>query len=153
MPQTLIAQVQVLPTPEQAVALEATLRRANAAAGVLSGVAWEKRAFGRRDLQKAAYHQVRESSGMSAQVVIRLIAKVADAYRKDKKVKRESEPLGAIAYDARILRWFAALNIRVRGRVAVMRPDAGEPGGLADEATHGAAATVLPAGDLASCLL
>jgi IS605 OrfB family transposase len=47
----------------------------------------------------------------------------------------------------------AALNIRVRGRVAVMRPYAGEPGGLADEATHGAAATVPPAGDLASCLL
>ena len=46
----------------------------------------------------------------------------------------------------------AALNIRVRGRVAVMRPYAGEPGGLADEGTHGAAETVPPAGDLASCL-
>jgi IS605 OrfB family transposase len=47
----------------------------------------------------------------------------------------------------------AALNIRVRGRVAVMRPHAGKPGGLADEVTHGPAATVPPAGDLASCLL
>ncbi|MCW3041857.1 MAG: Transposase, OrfB family [Actinobacteria bacterium] len=106
MTQTLVAQIQVLPTPGQAPLLEATLRRANAAAGVLSGVAWERRSFGRRALQKAAYHQVRESSGLSAQVVIRLIAKVADAYRLDKKVRREFAPLGAIAYDARILRYF-----------------------------------------------
>jgi hypothetical protein len=104
MTQTLVAQIQILPTPGQAPLLEATLRRANAAAGVLSGVAWERRSFGRRALQKAAYHQVRESSGLSAQVVTRLIAKVADAYRLDKKVRREFAPLGAIAYDARILR-------------------------------------------------
>jgi hypothetical protein len=106
MTQTLVAQVQVLPSAEQAVALEATLRKANAAANDLSAVAWKHRMFGRRDLQKAAYHQVRESSGLSAQVVIRLIAKVSDAYRVDKKVMREFKPHGAIAYDARILRWF-----------------------------------------------
>ena len=104
--QTLVAQVQLRPSAGQASALEATLRRANAAANELTGVAWEQRAFRRRPLQKVAYHQVRESTGLSAQVVIRLIAKVADAYRKDRTVKREFDPLGAIAYDARILRWF-----------------------------------------------
>ena len=29
------------------------------------------------------------------------IAKVADAYKLDKKVKREFKPLGSIAYDSR----------------------------------------------------
>jgi IS605 OrfB family transposase len=106
MPQTLIAQVQLLPTAQQALDLEATLRQANATAGVLSDVAWQRRAFRRYNLHKIAYHDIRASSGLSAQVVVRLIAKVADAYRKDRKVRREFDPLGAIAYDARILRWF-----------------------------------------------
>ena len=98
--------MQLRPSAGQASALEATLRRANAAANDLSGVAWERRTFRRRPLQKVAYHQLREATGLSAQVVIRLIAKVADAYRKDRTVRREFDPLGAIAYDARILRWF-----------------------------------------------
>ncbi|MEA2533530.1 MAG: putative transposase [Actinomycetota bacterium] len=106
MTQTLVAQVQILPSAEQAAVLEATLQKANAAANDLSAVAWKHRVFGRRDLHKAAYHQVRKSSGLSAQVVIRLIAKVSDAYRSDKLVMREFKPHGAIAYDARILRWF-----------------------------------------------
>jgi putative transposase len=105
MPQTLIAQIQLRPDAEQAAAMEATLRQANAAAGVLSAVAWEHRAFHRYDLQALAYHQVRECSGLTAQVVIRLIAKVCDAYKLDRRVKREFRPLGAIAYDARILRY------------------------------------------------
>jgi hypothetical protein len=105
MPQTLIAQIKLRPNAEQAAGLEATLRQANAAAGVLSTLAWEHRAFRRSDLHRLAYHQVRESSGLAAQVVIRLIAKVCDGYKLDRKVKREFRPLGAIAYDARILRY------------------------------------------------
>ena len=38
-------------------------------------------------------------------MVIRAIAKVADAYKLDKKRKRTFKALGAIAYDDRILRW------------------------------------------------
>jgi putative transposase len=105
MPQTLIAQIQLRPDAEQAAAMEATLRQANAAAGVLSTLAWGHRAFRRYDLQALACHQVRDCSGLAAQVVIRLIAKVCDAYKLDRKVRREFRPLGAIAYDARILRY------------------------------------------------
>ncbi len=39
-------------------------------------------------------------------MVIRAIAKVADAYKLDKRSKRTFKPLGAIAYDDRILRWY-----------------------------------------------
>jgi len=70
MPQTLIAQFQLRPDAEQAAALEATLRQANAAAGVLSTLAWEHRAFRRYDPHHLAYHEIRESSGLTAQVVI-----------------------------------------------------------------------------------
>jgi IS605 OrfB family transposase len=105
MPQTLTAQIQLRPDAGQAAALEATLRQANAAANVLGAVAWEHRAFRRYDLHRLAYHEVRESSGLGAQVVVRLIAKVCDAYKLNRKVKRQFKPLGAIAYDARILRY------------------------------------------------
>src|SRR5229473_3230284 len=105
MSQTLIAQIQLRPDAEQAAALEATLRQANATAGVLSAVVWEHRAFRRYDLQALAYHEVRASSGLTAQVAVRLIAKVCDAYKLDRKVKREFKALGAIACAARILRY------------------------------------------------
>jgi putative transposase len=105
MPQTLAAQIQLRPDAEQAAALETTLRQANATADVLSSMAWEHQAFRRYDLHRLAYHQVRESSGLTAQVVVRLIAKVCDAYRLDRKVEREFRPLGAVAYDARVLRY------------------------------------------------
>ena len=35
-----------------------------------------------------------------------MFAKVADAYKLDRKVKRNFRPHGAIAYDERILRWY-----------------------------------------------
>lgn len=40
---------------------------------------------------------------MSSQVIVRCIAKVADAYKLNRKVPSTFQPLGAIAYDSRIL--------------------------------------------------
>ena len=101
----LTAQLQLRPTPVQSAALEATLRAANAACDALSELAWEHQEFGKFGLQKLGYHAIKASSGLSAQVVIRCISKVADAYKLDKKVQRRFKPLGSIAYDDRILRY------------------------------------------------
>lgn len=102
----LTVQVKLLPTGAQADALEETLRTSNAAANGISQQAWEHRTFGQYKLHKLTYHPVKESSGLSAQMVVRAIAKVADAYKLDKRRKRVFKPLGAIAYDDRILRWY-----------------------------------------------
>lgn len=101
----LTVQVKLLPSKEQAGALKDTLRASNAAANEISGIAWEHRKFGQYSLHKLGYHPVRESSGLSSQMVIRAISKVADSYKLDKRTKRTFKPLGAIAYDDRILRW------------------------------------------------
>lgn len=101
----LTVQVKLLPSPEQAGALKDTLRRSNAAANEISAVAWGHGSFGQYKLHSLADHPVKASSGLSAQMVVRAIAKVADAYKLDKKRKRAFKPLGAIAYDDRILRW------------------------------------------------
>lgn len=101
----LIAQLQLQPTPEQAEALARTLERANAAANAISSAAWRTRAFGRYDLQKLTYHTVRSDFDLTAQIVVRLLAKVADAYKLDHLRRRTFRPHGSIAYDARILRY------------------------------------------------
>jgi putative transposase len=99
----LIAQLKLLPTPEQADALKRTLQTANAACDYISSVAWETRTFGKFALQTLCYQHVREQFGLSAQMVVRALAKVGDAYKLDKQTKRTFRPLASIAYDDRIL--------------------------------------------------
>lgn len=99
----LTIQLKLLPTPVQADALRRTLETANAACNYMSQVAWETRTFGKFGLQKLCYEQVREQFGLAAQVTIRALAKVGDAYKLDQKVQRTFRPHTAIAYDDRIL--------------------------------------------------
>ncbi|NJO83098.1 MAG: IS200/IS605 family element transposase accessory protein TnpB [Blastochloris sp.] len=101
----LIAQLKLLPTPEHAGALKRTLEVTNAACNYISDVAWQTRTFGKFALQKLCYQDVRDIFGLSAQVVIRALAKVGDAYKLDKQAKRAFRPLASIAYDDRILSW------------------------------------------------
>jgi predicted transposase len=99
----LTAQLKLLPTPEQADMLKRTLETANAACDYISDVAWANRTFGKFALQKLCYRDVRETFGLSAQMTIRALAKVGDAYKLDKETKRTFRPLASIAYDQRIL--------------------------------------------------
>ncbi len=99
--------VKLQPTQEQAFFLHETLERANAACDHLSDMAWEMQTFGQYALHKIGYAPTKAAFNLSAQVVVRAIAKVADAYKLDKKTKRSFRPLGAIAYDDRSLRWYA----------------------------------------------
>jgi putative transposase len=94
-------------TPEDHVALLQTLEQANGAANAISQIAWELRTFAQYGLHKVCYHDIRARSELSAQIVVRLIAKVADAYKLDRKVRRVFRRHGSIAYDDRILRYDA----------------------------------------------
>jgi putative transposase len=99
----LIAQIKVLPTPDQHAALLSTLERANAACNAISAFAWEQHTFGKFDLQKAIYHTIKADYELSAQMVVRCIAKVGDSYKLDRETQRVYQKHGAIAYDDRIL--------------------------------------------------
>ena len=101
----LTAQVKLQPTPDQANALKRTLAQANAACNYVSAVAWERHTFGQYKLHGLVYREVRDRFGLSAQVTVRCEAKVADAYKLDRKTKRTFKPTGSIAYDDRILSW------------------------------------------------
>ena len=99
----LIAQLKLEPTNEQADMLKRTLAAANEACNSISSVAWQTKTFGKFDLQKLCYTHVRETFGLSAQMTVRALAKVGDAYKLDKKTERRFRPLASIAYDDRIL--------------------------------------------------
>jgi len=99
----LTAQVKLLTSSKQAELLKQTLEMTNAAANYISGLAWEQKIFKQFSLQKICYYATREKFKLTAQIVIRVIAKVADAYKVDKDVMRVFKPLGAISYDSRIL--------------------------------------------------
>jgi IS605 OrfB family transposase len=101
----LTVAIRLLPTPDQAQALRDTLERANLAANLISMVAWQQSTFGRFKLQKLVYAETRARSSLSAQVVVRVIAKVADAYKSDRQRHRTFTPHGSLAYDDRILRY------------------------------------------------
>src|ERR671929_1824360 len=102
----LIAQVKLNPMPEQHAALLETLSEANAACDAISAVAWRAREFRRLPLQKLVYHDIKASFRLGAQILVRCIAKVADAYKLDRKTQRTFKPEGAIAYDDRNLTWY-----------------------------------------------
>jgi putative transposase len=101
-----IAQVKLNPTPEQHATLLATLQRANQTCDTISAVAWQAAELRRYPLQRLVYHDLRESTGLGAQLLLRCIAKVAHAYKLDRKIQRTFQPYGAIAFDDRILSWF-----------------------------------------------
>jgi putative transposase len=100
----LIAQIKLQPTAQQAAALKRTLEAANRAANFLSALAWETQQFRQYDLHQAAYYALRAQFGLAAQAAVRVIAKVADAYKLDQQGQRTFRLLGSVAFDDRILR-------------------------------------------------
>lgn len=101
----LTAQAKLQASPEQHQALYCTMTSANEAANYISQRAWETQTFRQYDLHRLVYYNTRQSFGLSAQMVVRVEAKVADAYKLDRRTRREFRPLGSITYDSRILSW------------------------------------------------
>lgn len=101
----LTATVKLQPDDSQRQLLFETLQTANAACNVISEAAWEAQVFGRVPVHRLTYEPVRQQFGLAAQLAVRCIGKVVDAYRLDKKTKRQFKKLGAVPYDSRILNW------------------------------------------------
>jgi len=100
--------------PEQADALLATMRACNAASNRVAEVAFEHRTANKIRLQPLVYGELRERFGLSSQMAVRAIGKACEAYKRDKKIRPEFRPLGAVAYDQRILSW------KGRDRVSIL---------------------------------
>ncbi len=99
----LTLQIKLLPIKEQAQSLLETIKASNIVCNKISDVVWEKKEFNQYRLHHLVYRIIRNSSELSAQMVVRCISKVVDAYKLDRKTKRVFKSLGAITYDVRIL--------------------------------------------------
>jgi IS605 OrfB family transposase len=99
----LVATVKLLPTPAQAASLLATMERFNAACDWLGERAFEAHTASKLDLQHAHYRDLRELYGLSAQMAVRCISKVSEAYKRDKGIRPRFKPHGAVPYDQRIM--------------------------------------------------
>lgn len=101
----LIAKVKLIPDNQQRYGLGQTLETANQACNQISERAWETKTFKQFDIHRLVYKDIRTNFTLSAQMTVRQIAKVADAYKLDKNTKRTFSLKGAISYDDRILSW------------------------------------------------
>lgn len=101
MKQTLL--VKLAPTPDQHAALLRTLETFNVACNAIAAVAFAEQRASKFDLQKLVYYDIRRDFGLSAQMTIRAISKVSEAYKRDKQTQPHFRPHGAMVYDERIL--------------------------------------------------
>jgi IS605 OrfB family transposase len=99
----LTLKIKLLPTIEQADILLQTMREANTVCDAISDIAWQNKVFNQFKIHHLCYHSFKSTFNLSAQMLVRCISKVADAYKLDKKTQRFFRPLGAITYDSRIL--------------------------------------------------
>lgn len=120
MKQTLL--VKLAPTPDQSAVLLRTLETFNAACNDIAGTAFEHRMANKIELQPLVYYDIRQRFGLSAQMCIRAISKVSEAYKRDREKRPSFRAHGAMTYDERILsfpRVDRASLLTLDGRVEV----------------------------------
>ncbi|MGP8322409.1 MAG: RNA-guided endonuclease InsQ/TnpB family protein [Methanosarcinaceae archaeon] len=111
--------VKLDPTEEQHTVLVKTMSKFNEACNYIAEIAFEQKCANKINLQKIVYYDVRKQFDLSAQMTIRAIAKVVEAYKRNKSIKPYFRPDGAVVYDQRILSWrgLEAVSIlTIRGR-------------------------------------
>ena len=97
-----ILQIQLLPAKEIAKKLKATIERFNQAANWLAVKAFERTLTNKIALQKLYYYDLRKQFGLSSQMACLCIAKVVEAYKRDKKKQPVFRPLAAVPFDQRL---------------------------------------------------
>ncbi len=125
----LTIMVKLEPTEEQRCALLRTVERFNKAANWVAGKAFEHKTASKYKLQKLVYYEVRKRFELSAQMTVRCISKVAEAYKRDRSAKPSFRPHGAMIYDERIMRfkdsldWVSLLTLQGRELITVRLGD------------------------------
>ena len=105
----LTAKLHLQPTKEQRQTLLDTMQEANAACDHVSEWCWENKVFGQYKIHHGTYHTIKGTFNLSAQMVVRCVAKVCDAYKQSRKTQRKFRPSGSVAYDSRILSYKGAV--------------------------------------------
>ncbi len=109
----LIVNLKLQTLESQHNTLLETVQEANKACNQISEKAFQDKIFKQFDLHKSCYYAAKQSFNLSAQMIVRAIAKVVDSYKIDKKKQRTFKPLGSIAYDDRIITFKANNQVSI----------------------------------------
>jgi len=107
----LAIKVKLVPSQKQAKILLETIEAFNEACNFVSQIAFENRTASVVKIHRICYYEIRKKFNLSSQMAVRVVGKVADAYKvaRNKKLKLEKpyrfKKHGAIVYDQRILTW------------------------------------------------
>ncbi len=115
-------QTQLLPDKEQARKLASTMEAFNAAADWLAGKAFDLKTANKIKLQQLYYRQLREDFGLSAQMAIRCIAQVCEAFSRDRTKRPTFRRYAGIPYDQRLMSFKGADRVSLltlEGRIVV----------------------------------
>lgn len=103
MKQTLT--IKLVPTETQFQTLKETMEAFNEACNSITETAFQTKTFNNWQLHHLVYRDIRQKFKLSAQMTVRAISKVADAYKISKSTKATFDLYGAVIYDQRILSW------------------------------------------------
>lgn len=95
---TVTAQIKLRRSGEQALALLLALERADEAYQYISDHAQERGEHSKYNLQEAVYHDMREQFDLTAQMTIRALGKVADAYTTNSDAHNQFDIRGDFPY-------------------------------------------------------
>ena len=109
-----VIQIKLLPTTEQAGALEETMRRFNAACNGVAKKAFERQLANSYALHKLYYYEVREQFDLPADIAILTFAHVAAAYKRDKSKQVSFRPLAAIPYRKGAFRYKSLTTVNIK---------------------------------------
>jgi len=110
----LTLKLKLQTSKEQEQQLLETMEVFNEACNYVSDIAWAEQTLGQINLHKLCYYDIREKFNLSSQMAIRVIGKVSDSYKTDKKHFHKFKPRGAITYDQRIWKFKQADTINIK---------------------------------------
>lgn len=99
----LTLKIKLSPDSEQFNALKNTLKESNSACNEISKCCFEKKIWGQYKIHHETYYSIKSAFNLSSQMVVRCISKVADTYKREKKVQHTFKTLGGVTYDSRVL--------------------------------------------------
>ena len=98
----LTLKLKLQTTNEQKKQLLETMGTFNEACNYVSETGWSEQSLGQIALHKLCYYDIRDKFALPAQIAVRVIGKVADSYKTDKKYCHTFAEHGAITFDQRL---------------------------------------------------
>lgn len=121
-------KIKLVPSPDQATVLLKTIEAYNEACNYVSKIAFENKTASVVKIQRLCYYDIRQKFNLSAQMAVRVVGKVADAYKITRGMRiKISQPNkfnihGTVVYDDRLISWKGLENVSIltlNGRIVI----------------------------------